>query len=122
MIPIDEAWADDTETLASQFETYFPDGIALDMEKPGRRQMLAGLDQTLLVGILPMAVKSLTEGTLLTSVSGRWVTPVFHRGKLRLIFILPPECDRDRLRQWRRAVNTWHAGGRGAEVSHARSG
>lgn len=121
MIPIDESWANDTEDLTCQFGVLFEDGITLDTEQRGRKQILAGLDQSLLVGILPVSVKSLSEGTLLTSVSGRWVTPVFHRGKLRLILILPAECDRDRFVQWRRTINAWHAGGR-AEVNHARRG
>ena len=41
---------------------------------------------------------------------------------IALIFILPSEVDSDRFRRWRRTVNTWQAGSRVSDVSHAHSG
>jgi hypothetical protein len=92
------------------------------LESRRRRRAVRALDQSVVVGILPMAMKSLDEGAVVTSVSGRWVSPLFHDGRLRLIFILPAELDTDRFRRWRRTVQAWHAGGRAKEVSRVRSG
>ena len=80
------------------------------------------MQQSVLVGLLPAAMKSIDQGTVVASVSNRWVTPIFYEGKLRLIFVLPAEFDTDRLRHWRRTVNTWHACGDAPDVSHVRSG
>jgi hypothetical protein len=74
------------------------------------------------VGLLPSAMKSLGQGAVTVQVSNRWVTPVFYNGKLRQIFVLPGEIDTDRLRGWRRIVNTWNACGDASDVSHVHSG
>ena len=119
MAPIDDALSNNTEVLESDFRAIFPDGIVVDLQKREGRRVARGLEQNLLVGLLPMAMKSLDQGAVVTSVSGRWVSPIFYGGGLRLIFILPSEVDSDRFRRWRRTVNTWHAGSRLSEVSHA---
>jgi hypothetical protein len=119
MTPIDDALSNDTEVLESDFRAIFPDGIVVDLQKREGRRTARGLEQNLLVGLLPMAMKSLDQGAVVTSVSGHWVSPIFYGGRLRLIFILPSEVDSDRFRRWRRTVNTWHAGSRVPDVSHA---
>ena len=111
-VPADES--NGLAALESDFHTIFPDGIAVDLTSRESRRALRGLDQSLLVGILPMATKSLAEGAVVTSVSGQSISAIFHQGKLRLVFILPPEFDSADLRRWRRTVNEWQA--------HVRSG
>ena len=113
------ALADDTEVLESDFRAMFPDGVVLDLQTREGRRAARGLEQNLLVGLLPMAMKSLDQGAVVTLVSERWVSPIFYGGELRLICILPPEVDSDRFRRWRRTVNTWHAGSRVSDVSRA---
>jgi hypothetical protein len=122
MAPIDEGWSASIEVLESEFDAIFPDGITVDLDSRRQRRAASDLEQSLLVGILPMAMKSLGEGAVVTSVSGRWVSPLFQGGRLRVIFILPADFDTDRFRRWRRTVQAWHAGGRAPEASHVRSG
>jgi len=119
LAPFDDTSPNDTEALESDFRATFPDGVVVDLQKREGRLAARGLEQNLLVGLLPMAMKSLDQGAVMTSVSQRWVSPISQGGGLRLIFILPSEVDGDRFRRWRRTVNTWHAGGRVSEVSHA---
>jgi hypothetical protein len=95
--------------LESEFHTIFDDGIAVDLDTRHGRRALGDLEQSLVVGILPMAMKSLDQGAVVTSVSGRSISAIFHGGKLRLVFILPPEFDGTGLRRWRRTVNEWQA-------------
>jgi acyl dehydratase len=92
------------------------------LETRAGRRAARGLHQNLQVALLPTAMKSLDQGAVVASVSNRWVTPVFYNGKLRLIFVLPAEIETDRLRGWRRIVNTWNACGDASDVSHVHSG
>ncbi|MFI5506694.1 hypothetical protein ACIA48_04440 [Mycobacterium sp. NPDC051804] len=114
LIPADE-WiepvggSDGLVALEAEFRTIFPVGTAVDLASREGRKVLGDLESSLLVGILPMAMKSLDEGAAVMPVSGRSMSAIFHEGKLRLIFILPPEFDGDDLRRWRRAVNEWQA-------------
>jgi hypothetical protein len=119
--PIDEAAAlpDSPEVLKSAFFAIFPDGIVLDMDTREGTRDVRQLEQGVLAGILPTAMKSLDQGAVVTAVSGRWISPIFHQGKLRLIFVLPPEFASVLFRRWRRTVNTWHSVGRTLDVSHA---
>lgn len=95
--------------LESEFRTIFPHGIAVDLASRDGRRTSRDLDQSLLVGILPMATRSLDEGSVVTSVSGASVSAIFFQGKLRLVFALPPEFASADLRRWRRTVNDWQA-------------
>ena len=101
--------ADGLVELESEFQDIFEGGVAVDLVSRESRRALSGLESSLLVGILPMAMKSLEEGAVVTSVSGRSMSAIFHEGKLRLVFILPPEFETADLRRWRRAVNEWQA-------------
>jgi hypothetical protein len=120
--PIGDDLSNSPDVLAAQFFAIFPDGVIVDLETRAGRWAARALQQGLLVGLLPAAMKSLDQGAVVASVSNRWVTPVFYGGKLRLIFVLPAELDTDRLRRWRRTVNTWNACGDAPDVSHVRSG
>ena len=115
--------SDSPDDLKSAFSKLFPDGVVLDLQtREGTREM-RNLKQSVLAGILPAAVKSLEEGALVVPVSERWLSAVFHEGKLRLFFILPPEYDREQFRSWLRTVKAWHAGSSRTEgVSHVRTG
>jgi hypothetical protein len=104
------------------FAEAFPDGIVADLKTGEGRRALNSLDRTFLVRLLPTAIRSLDEGAVVVAISGRLMTPVFVEGKLRAVFLLPAELTTDRLRHWRRAVNTWHASGRAPEINHALSG
>jgi len=119
--PINDVWAlpDSLEVLKSEFLATFPNGIVLDLDRRGGTRNARDLGQSLQAAILPKAMKSLDEGAVVTPVSGRWVSPIFHQGNLRLILVLPPESDTDLFRRWRRTVNAWHAVGRSPDVSHA---
>jgi hypothetical protein len=80
------------------------------------------LDRGLLARVLPTAVRSLGEGAHVVQLSGRWVSPIFHRGKMRLIFILPPEVEPDQFQAWLSNVRAWQVGSPATEsLSHARS-
>jgi hypothetical protein len=121
--PINEASEspDGPEALKSEFLRIFPDGAVLDLETREGRQDIRKLKQRLLAGVLPTATRSLEDGTTVAPVSGRSLSALFHQGKLRLLFILPPEFETELFRSWLRIVKVWHIGGRTTEsVSHAR--
>jgi hypothetical protein len=123
--PIEDASAvpGSPEALKSEFSKLFPDGIALDLQTGEGTRDMRELKQGVLAAILPAAAKSLEEGASVVPVSGRWLSAVFYRGKLRLLFLLPPEFDHDRLRRWRRTLTAWHTGSSTTEgVSHVRAG
>jgi hypothetical protein len=120
--PVDDDLSNRPDALAAEFLAIFPDGVVVDSQTRSGRRAARVLQQTLLVGLLPAAMKTLDQGAVVTLVSNRWVTPVFYDGRLRLILVLPADFDTDRLRHWRRTVNTWNACGDVPDVSHARSG
>jgi len=120
--PVDDDLSNSPDVLAAEFPAIFPDGVVVDLETRAGRRAARAMQQSVLVGLLPAAMRSIDQGTVVASVSNRWVTPIFYEGKLRLIFVLPAEFDTDRLRHWRRTVNTWHACGDAPDVSHVRSG
>lgn len=101
--------SDGLAALVSRFRAIFPEGTAVDLASRQGRRALSDLEAGLLVGILPMAMKSLDDGSVVTSISGRSISAIFHEGKLRLVFILPPQFDRADLRHWRGTVNDWQA-------------
>lgn len=120
--PVDDDVSNGPEMLTSEFLAIFPDGAVVDLETRAGRRVARTLQQNLQVALLPAAMKSLDQGAVVASIANRWVTPVFYNGKLRLIFVLPVEIDTDRLRRWRRIMNTWNACGDASDVSHVHSG
>jgi hypothetical protein len=122
LAPVDDDLSNSPDVLGAEFLTIFPDGVVVDVETRAGRRAARTLEHNLLVGLLPSAMKSLGQGAVTIQVSNRLVTPVFYEGKLRLILVLPAEFDTDRLRSWRRTVNTWNACTDAPDVSHVRSG
>ncbi len=111
------------EALKSEFSKLFPDGVVLDLQTGEGTRDMRDLKQGVLAAILPAAVKSSEEGASVVPVSGRWLSAVSYCGKLRLLFILSPEFDRERLRRWRRTLTAWHTGSSTTEgVSHVGAG
>ena len=109
------ALSEDPETLKAEFVSQFPDGIVLDLQtRVGEREM-RNVSLAVLAAILPAAMRSLQEGTAVITVSGRRITPLFNRGKLRLIFVLPTDTEPQQLRHWLQIVKAWQVGGRTPE-------
>lgn len=112
--------AGSTGDLVTAFRALYPDGVVVDLDTGAGRDDARTLDPTVLSALLPTVMKTLDTGTVVTSVAGRSVTPVFHRGKLRLVCVLPPDAGPEQLRRWRHTVSTWHAFGRVTEgAAHA---
>lgn len=103
------------ETLSSAFLATFPDGIIVDLDARAGTRAVRGMDRSLLAVILPATVKCLEEGAVVTEVSGRWISPVFDQGEVRLIFILPNTVNPERIHRWRRFMNRSNAAGHPVE-------
>ena len=117
----DDLWKG-PDVLITEFLAAFPDGAVVDLQTRSGRRAARALPQNLLAGLLPSAMKSLSQGAAVVAVSDRWATPVFYQGNLRAILVLPNEFDTDELRSWRRTVNTWNACARSEDVGHVHSG
>ena len=91
MAPIDDGSPNEPGRSSRQnFSTIFPDGVVVDLADACRTTGRARAStQNLLVGLLPTAMKSLDQGAVVVRCPGRWVSPIFYEGKLRLIFVLP---------------------------------
>lgn len=100
--------ADDPGILSSKFRTLFSDGVVFDLETLEGTRDMRSLKRSLLAGALPTAVRGLENGAVVVPLSGRWLTPIFHQGRLRLILLLPPEPEDAILESWLRMVQTWH--------------
>jgi hypothetical protein len=114
-----ESLPHDCAALKAEFVDTFPDGIVVDLKSRQGQRDLRDLERTVLVRILPTAMRSLGEGAAVAPIAGRLMTPVFDQGKLRIIFVLPAEFTNDQLRRWRRTVSAWHGSSRHLEVDHA---
>jgi hypothetical protein len=115
----DAASRRDLRSLESDFLELFPDGVAYDLATGAGQAALRGLEQSVLVRLLPTAMRSLDEGTSVASASTRLITPIFDRGRLRAIFILPADFDGALLRRWRHSVREWQTPARVEQVSSA---
>jgi len=71
---------------------------------------MRGLDQAVLARIVPVALTSIEQGAVVAAASGRWITPVYHLGTLRVIFVLPADTDPVLLARWRDTVRAWRHG------------
>lgn len=69
---------------------------------------MRNLKHSVLAGALPTAIKGLEDGAIVVPLSGRWLTPIFHEGKLRLLLLLPPDPDAALFESWLRIVKAWH--------------
>ena len=114
---------DDLDTLRREFRTLFAGGIVVDLRTLQGTRDMRDLDQGVLATALPAAIRSLEDGTDIVSVSGRWLTPIYHRGTLRLLFVLPPAPEPTPFKGWLDVVKAWHGGGRITErAEYARNG
>lgn len=96
-----------TDTLVTEFRALFADGIVFDAETSEGSGSMRALDSAVLARILPASLGTLESGGDMVAVDGRWLTPVFQAGTLRLIFVLPADPDPARLRAWRETVRRY---------------
>jgi hypothetical protein len=94
----------DIGALVAAFRSQFPDGIVFDAETAAGSADMRALDQTVLARVLPVALAAPADGNYVVDAAGRWITPVFDVGTLRLVLVLPDAPDPDGLRAWRRRV------------------
>ena len=109
LAPIAEA-SDDTSSLKAAFRGIFPDGICFDLETLDGARDMRELDQAVLARTVPVALTSIEQGAAVVAASGRWLTPVYHLGTLRVIFVLPADTDPVLLARWRETVKAWRHG------------
>lgn len=120
--PTGDVAKDGPEVVKSEFREIFVEGIVLDLETAEGQRDMRALERGVIARVLPTAVRSLGEGAHVVQVSGRWITPIFHRGKMRLIFVLPPNVEPEQFQAWLRSVRAWQLGSPTTEsLSDARS-
>jgi hypothetical protein len=108
------------EPLTTAFRALFPDGFFFDTETADGATGMRELGPDVLAGILMTALRGTESGAHLVAMSGRWMTPISFGGRLRLIFILPPDAEADRVDSWRRNLRDWQVGRQSpVAVSHA---
>lgn len=90
----------DLESLKAAFDRLFTDGVVADLKTHEGQRDLASLDPDLLAVVLPSSIKSLQDGLGVIKVAERWLTPIFERGTLRVIFVLPTDVDHGVFRDW----------------------
>jgi hypothetical protein len=95
------------ESLISTFRTIFPDGALVDLLTLAGAREVGELDQQTLAETLPAAMKCLADGATMAPLQGRWMTPIYDGGVLRLVCFLPAEVDQERVRMWRTAIRNW---------------
>ncbi|MEV3901733.1 hypothetical protein AB0K11_05360 [Mycobacterium sp. NPDC050551] len=105
--------------LGPEFLDIFPDGTVADLDTRAGARVMRTLDEDLVPAILTTAMKSLDDDALVVSVAGRWLSPIFHENKVRMIFLLPPDPEPARFQRWLRTLRAWRLGqwegtGRGA--------
>jgi hypothetical protein len=94
----------DIYALVAAFRSQFPDGIVFDAETAAGATEMRTLDPAVLARVLPAALATPADGTDVVDAAGRWITPVFRDGTLRLILVLPDSPDPAKVRAWRRRV------------------
>jgi len=95
------------ETLCADFRALFATGIVFDLETLHGAQDMRDLEQGLLATALPTAIRSLESGAIVVPLSGRLLTPMYHEGRLRLLFVLPPDPEPAAVKRWLQTVQTW---------------
>ena len=92
------------DDLIAGFRALFAEGIVFDAETLDGAADMRSLDPAVLAGVVPAALQALQDGTAVVPVSGRWLTPIFRGGTLRLIFVLPADPGPAQLKSWRETV------------------
>lgn len=95
------------ESLIRSFNELFPDGVAVDVETTMGTSELRDWDRQLLAETLPAALRCLESGLVMVPAAGRWVTPIYFGGSLRLLCFLPPDPDGEQVKAWRTSVRAW---------------
>jgi hypothetical protein len=95
------------EGLCSEFRTLFADGIVFDLETLEGSREMRNVEQGVLATALPAAIRSRESGAIVVPLSGRLLTPLYHEGRLRLLFLLPPDPEPAVLRRWLQMVKAW---------------
>ncbi len=90
--------------LPAIFRSLFPGGIILDTETLAGSESMRTLDPAVLVAAVPAALTGLDNGDIMVSASGQWLTPIYRRGALRTIFVLPTDSPPAAVKSWREAV------------------
>lgn len=94
----------DPAQLISIFRSLFPDGIVFDTRTLSGAQAMRSLDAEVLTGAVQSALSGLDDGDAVVAVAGRWLTPIYRQGALRLIYVAPPDPGPAALKAWREAV------------------
>lgn len=94
----------DQQDLIGLFRRLFRDGIVFDTRTLAGATDMRTLDPTVLAGAVPAALAAAEDGAVVAAVAGRWLTPCYRGGTLRLLFVLPADADPSALRSWRAAV------------------
>lgn len=94
----------DPAQLNSIFRSLFPDGIVFDTRTLSGAQAMRSLDAEVLTGAVQSALSGLDDGDAVVAVAGRWLTPIYRQGALRLIYVAPPDPGPAALKAWREAV------------------
>lgn len=68
---------------------------------------MRNLEQGVLATALPTAIRSLESGAIVVPLADRLLTPLYHEGRLRLLFFLPPAPEPAVVRQWLHTVKAW---------------
>lgn len=100
----------DRVAISVQFRALFPDGITFRVATQSGAKEMRTVDPAFLAQAVAMAVASQEAGTDLVVVGGRLFTPVFRRGTLRRLLVLPANAAPADVREWRRLVRIWNAG------------
>ena len=98
------------EHLPPTFLEIFPDGFVADLETRAGQRAMRTLDPDLLAVLLPSAMKSLDDDALVVQVADRWVSPIFHHNKVRMVFLLPVDPGTENFQQWLRMLRAWRLG------------
>ena len=99
---LDDTAPNSPQTLTAEFLKLFAEGIAFDTGTLAGAPDMRTLDSNILARALPTAIASIGDGADAVTLEGRRLTPVFGRGMLLLLCVLPPDPDPGNLRAWRR--------------------
>lgn len=101
----------DLAELTEVFRTMFSDGVIFNTETLAGATQMRTLDSEVLAGALPSVLVGMEDGADMVVLADRCITPVYRRGTLRLLFVLPPDPGPERVRSWRDTMRAWNLGG-----------
>lgn len=102
------------EALDSVFGATFPGGVVFDPATGEGATGMRALDRTVLATAVTAAAASLEQGVDIVAVADRSMTPVYHGGTLRRLFVLPPDPEPDAVASWRASLTRWNTAPAGA--------